>query len=46
MNEIDEFYSYIEMSQVAENMKAWEGSFHDGMCAYWKWGLFILIFYA
>ncbi|KAF5388442.1 hypothetical protein D9615_000144 [Tricholomella constricta] len=27
MNEIDEFYSYIEMPQVAENLKAWEGSF-------------------
>lgn len=31
MNEIEEFYSYIEMPQVAENMKSWEGSFHDGM---------------
>lgn len=31
MNEIDEFYSYVEMSQVAENMKAWEDSYHDGM---------------
>jgi len=31
MNEIEEFYSYIEMPQVMENMKAWEGSFHDGM---------------
>ncbi|KAF4619392.1 hypothetical protein D9613_005524 [Agrocybe pediades] len=30
MNEIEEFYSYIEMPQVMENMKAWEGSFHDG----------------
>ena len=30
MNEIEEFYSYIEMPQVAENMKAWEGSFPDG----------------
>lgn len=30
MNEIEEFYSYIEMPQVGENMKAWEGSFHDG----------------
>lgn len=27
MNEIEEFYSYIEMPQVAENLKAWEGSF-------------------
>ncbi|KAG2013965.1 hypothetical protein CC2G_010822 [Coprinopsis cinerea AmutBmut pab1-1] len=27
MNEIEEFYSYIEMSQVAENLKAWEGCF-------------------
>ena len=30
MNEIDEFYSYIEMPQVAENLKAWEGSFPSG----------------
>ncbi|KAG6903342.1 hypothetical protein C0995_013095 [Termitomyces sp. Mi166 len=27
MNEIDEFYSYVEMPQIAENLKAWEGSF-------------------
>ncbi|KAH6915434.1 hypothetical protein BKA70DRAFT_1420367 [Coprinopsis sp. MPI-PUGE-AT-0042] len=27
MNEIEEFYSYIEMPQVAENLKAWEGCF-------------------
>ncbi|KAF8895564.1 hypothetical protein BD779DRAFT_1609072 [Infundibulicybe gibba] len=27
MNEIEEFYSYIEMPQAAENLKAWEGSF-------------------
>ncbi|KNZ80042.1 Protein FAM40A [Termitomyces sp. J132] len=27
MNEIDEFYSYVEMPQVEENVKAWEGSF-------------------
>ncbi|KZV65815.1 hypothetical protein PENSPDRAFT_668143 [Peniophora sp. CONT] len=27
LNEIEEFYSYVEMPQVAENMKAWEGSF-------------------
>ncbi|KAH0839713.1 hypothetical protein J3R83DRAFT_651 [Lanmaoa asiatica] len=27
MNEIDEFYSYVEMPQVAENLKAWQGSF-------------------
>ncbi|KJA24554.1 hypothetical protein HYPSUDRAFT_136073 [Hypholoma sublateritium FD-334 SS-4] len=33
MNEIEEFYSYIEMPQVAENMKAWEGSYHDGISA-------------
>jgi hypothetical protein len=31
MNEIEEFYSYIEMSQVAENLKAWEGCFPSGM---------------
>jgi hypothetical protein len=30
MNEIEEFYSYIEMPQVAENMKAWEGCFPSG----------------
>jgi hypothetical protein len=32
MNEIEEFYSYVEMPQVAENLKAWEGSFSGGMC--------------
>lgn len=31
MNEIDEFYSYVEMPQVAENLKAWQGSFPGGM---------------
>jgi hypothetical protein len=30
LNEIDEFYSYVEMPQVAENLKAWEGSFSGG----------------
>jgi hypothetical protein len=30
LNEIEEFYSYVEMPQVAENLKAWEGSFHGG----------------
>lgn len=30
MNEIDEFYSYVEMPQVAENLKAWNGSFPGG----------------
>ncbi|KAF8204897.1 hypothetical protein BJ912DRAFT_1018161 [Pholiota molesta] len=30
MNEIEEFYSYVEMPQVGENMKTWESSFHDG----------------
>lgn len=30
MNEIDELYSYVEMPQVAENLKAWKGSFKDG----------------
>ncbi|KAI3596748.1 cell cycle arrest in response to pheromone-related protein [Moniliophthora roreri] len=30
MNEIDELYSYIEMPQVAENLKAWQqGSFGE-----------------
>jgi hypothetical protein len=31
MNEIEEFYSYVEMPQVGENMKTWESSFHDGI---------------
>jgi len=31
MNEIEEFYSYIEMTQVAENLKAWEGCFPSGL---------------
>jgi hypothetical protein len=30
MNELDEFYSYVEMPQVAENLKAWEASFSGG----------------
>ena len=30
MNEIDEFYSYVEAPQVEENMKAWEGYFKGG----------------
>jgi len=31
MNEIDELYSYVEMPQVNENLKAWKGSFAGGM---------------
>ncbi|THH20159.1 hypothetical protein EW146_g1163 [Bondarzewia mesenterica] len=27
LNEIEEFYSYVEMPQVEENLRAWEGSF-------------------
>ncbi|OCB91552.1 hypothetical protein A7U60_g1178 [Sanghuangporus baumii] len=27
MNEIDEFFSYVEAPQIGENLKAWEGSF-------------------
>ena len=30
MNEIEEFYSYVEMPQAAENLRAWEGSFDGG----------------
>jgi len=30
LNEIEEFYSYVEMPQVAENLKAWQGSFTTG----------------
>ncbi|KAG8863814.1 Factor arrest protein 11 [Tulasnella sp. 330] len=26
-NEIEEFYSYVEMPQVGENWRAWQGSF-------------------
>lgn len=33
MNEIGEFYSYVEMPQVAENLKAWSGSFPGGTYA-------------
>lgn len=33
MNEIEEFYSYIEMPQLAENLKAWEGCFPSGLCS-------------
>ncbi|KAF5393764.1 hypothetical protein D9757_000267 [Collybiopsis confluens] len=29
MNELDELYSYVEMPQVAENLRAWQGSFKD-----------------
>ncbi|KAJ3788830.1 hypothetical protein GGU10DRAFT_345110 [Lentinula aff. detonsa] len=29
MNELDELYSYVEMPQVAENFRAWQGSFKD-----------------
>jgi hypothetical protein len=32
LDEIEEFYSYVEMPQAAENLKAWEGSFQGGMC--------------
>jgi hypothetical protein len=32
LNEMEEFYSYVEMPQAAENLKAWEGSFQGGMC--------------
>jgi hypothetical protein len=31
LNEIEEFYSYVEMPQATENLKAWEGSFQGGM---------------
>lgn len=29
-NEIEEFYSYVEMPQVGENYRAWQGSFNGG----------------
>ncbi|KAI0687217.1 hypothetical protein BC835DRAFT_1419931 [Cytidiella melzeri] len=29
LNEIEEFYSYVEMPQVAENLRAWEGCYPD-----------------
>ena len=31
LNELEEFYSYVEMPQAAENLKAWGGSFHGGV---------------
>lgn len=30
MNEINEFFSYVEAPQFGENLKAWEGSFPGG----------------
>lgn len=30
LDEIEEFYSYVEIHQVAENLRAWQGSFHGG----------------
>jgi N1221-like protein len=30
LNEMEEFYSYVEMPQVAENLKVWEGSYPGG----------------
>lgn len=33
MNEIEEFYSYIEIPQLEENLKAWEGCFPTGWCS-------------
>jgi hypothetical protein len=32
LNEIEEFYSYVEMPQVAENWRAWQGSYNGGQC--------------
>jgi hypothetical protein len=34
LNELEEFYSYVEMPQAAENLKAWEGSFQGGLCVF------------
>jgi hypothetical protein len=34
LNELEEFYSYVEMPQAAENLKAWGGSFHGGVGLY------------
>jgi hypothetical protein len=30
MAEIEEFYSYVEMPQAVENLKAWEDSYMPG----------------
>lgn len=30
MNEIEEFFSYVEAPQFGENLRAWEGSFPEG----------------
>lgn len=35
MNEIEEFYSYVEMPQAAENLRAWDGSFPGGTRGTW-----------
>lgn len=32
MNEIEEFYSYAEIPQFEENLRAWEGFFPGGGC--------------
>lgn len=40
MNEIDELYSYVEMPQVTENLKAWKGSFPAGI-----FNKYILLFF-
>lgn len=34
MNEIDEFYSYVEAQQFEENLRAWDGSFAGGLCIF------------
>ncbi len=34
LSELEEFYSYVEMPQAAENLKAWEGSFQGGPCVF------------
>jgi hypothetical protein len=41
MNEIEEFYSYVEMPQAAENLRAWDGSFPGGTRGTWRAATFI-----
>ncbi len=36
MAEIEEFYSYVEMPQAVENLKAWEDSYMPGTAAWPK----------
>lgn len=34
VNEINEFFAYVETTQTEENLKCWEGSFQGGKEAF------------